>query len=81
VKKVQIRTLADHRWIRLLSVNSRAARPYHQKCFSATVPHGGRDLMPWGMAAACRREVWRQMYICRNFWFDHLFSKIEEKIF
>jgi hypothetical protein len=37
-------------------------------------------LPPCDMAACtCRREVWRQMYISRNFWFDHLFSKIKEK--
>jgi hypothetical protein len=29
------------------------------------VPHGGRN--------SCRCGVWREMYISRNFWFDHLF--------
>jgi hypothetical protein len=36
------------------------------------VPHGGRNF--W------RREVWRQMYISQNFWFDHLFFENQSKI-
>jgi hypothetical protein len=31
-------------------------------------------------AGTCRRGVWRQVYISRNFWFDHLFFE-NQRIF
>jgi hypothetical protein len=47
----------------------------------AAAHHGGRDLTPWDTAAgACRRGVRRQMYICRKFWFDHLFFENHDKL-
>jgi hypothetical protein len=81
---------------RLLSrTDSRAARPCRRKCYPVAVPRGGRDLTPWGTAVGtyrrdltswgtavgtCRRGVWRQMYISRNFWFEHLFFENQRKI-
>jgi hypothetical protein len=54
---------------------------YREKCYPAAVPHGGRDLTPWGAAVGtCHRGVWRQMYISRKFCFDYLFFENQSKI-
>jgi hypothetical protein len=52
------------------------------------LPPCGRNLTPpgnkadrWQPLTSCLTAVgvWRQMYISKNFWFDHLFSKIKAK--
>jgi hypothetical protein len=50
-----------------------------QRCSPAAVPHDGRELTLWGMAAGtCRRGV---MYISQIFDSSIYFSKIKGKIY